>query len=81
MYKNILIALFISVFFIACSSTKNPTLPSTCLEKPSSGMCKALFYKYYYDEKDGSCKKFVWGGCGGNVPFQTLKECKSSCEK
>ncbi len=25
--------------------------------------------------------QFIWGGCKGNIPFESLKECKSLCEK
>lgn len=81
MKKNIVITFMISLFFISCSSTKEPKLDERCYEKPDTGMCKALFYKYYYNQKEGKCESFVWGGCRGNIPFETLKECKSSCEK
>lgn len=79
---NKILFILVSLIFTACSHTKvEPTINKQCLEKPKSGMCKALFYKYYFDEKEGKCKKFAWGGCGGNIPFHTLDECKTSCEK
>lgn len=78
--KFLLICL--TLLFTACSPTKTqPSVNKKCFEKPNKGMCKALFFKYYFDEKDKKCKKFAWGGCGGNVPFHTLEECKTSCEK
>ncbi|KAJ3036222.1 hypothetical protein HDV00_002976 [Rhizophlyctis rosea] len=52
----------------------------SCSLKPETGPCRALFYKYYYDSAAGQCKQFVWGGCGGVVPFQTETECEKSCE-
>jgi len=23
--------------------------------------------------------KFIWGGCGGVVPFETMEECNNEC--
>ena len=51
-----------------------------CYLEPDSGPCEAAIPKYYYDANDGVCKEFVWGGCGGTVPFDTLSECKE-CEQ
>ena len=76
-----IILVLVILIFTACTSNNNQVKPNPkCFEKPKTGMCKALFYKYYFNEKDGKCKKFVWGGCRGNVPFHNLNECKSSCE-
>lgn len=46
---------------------------------PDRGFCRAVFKRYYYDKKDKKCKAFIWGGCGGIVPFNTLEECKKNC--
>jgi len=52
-----------------------------CGLKPDAGLCKAYFPKYYYDKEEGKCKEFIWGGCDGVVPFQTLEECeKCDCK-
>ena len=62
----------------ACASKPIPV--DKCSLKPDAGLCKAYIPKYYYDQPAGQCKEFIWGGCGGTVPFDTLKECQSSCE-
>jgi len=36
--------------------------------------------KYYYDEEEKKCKEFIWGGCDGVVPFETLEECEEQCD-
>ncbi len=79
--KIILIA--VALLFSACATTttKTQSINKQCLEIPNPGMCKAYFKKFYYDSKDEKCKSFVWGGCGGNIPFNTLDKCKSTCEK
>ena len=39
----------------------------------------AAFPRYYYDSDAGQCKEFIWGGCGGVVPFETMADCKEGC--
>jgi hypothetical protein len=78
---NKLTLIIISLIFTSCTSTKEVSISDKCFEKPNPGKCRAYFKKYYFDNNDKTCKSFVWGGCGGNIPFKTLDECKSSCEK
>lgn len=47
---------------------------------PEAGECRAAFEIYYFDQSTQSCQKFIWGGCGGVVPFETLEECQKSCQ-
>ena len=42
---------------------------------PDPGPCEAAMPKYYYDPATRMCKEFLWGGCGGVVPFETMEEC------
>ncbi len=53
--------------------------PKSCDLAPEPGMCKAAFQRYYFDSQSGECKVFIWGGCGGVVPFETLDECLTEC--
>lgn len=48
-----------------------------CALVPDAGPCEAAFTRYYYDAGTGECKEFIWGGCGGTVPFETLEECEA----
>lgn len=50
-----------------------------CKLLPDPGECKAFFPRYYFDKEEGICKEFIWGGCNGVVPFNTLEECEA-CE-
>ena len=47
-----------------------------CSMKPDPGLCKAKLSRYFYNSKTNQCEEFFWGGCGGVVPFETLKECE-----
>jgi len=52
----------------------------SCYFTPNIGPCDAAFPKYYYNQEENECLEFTWGGCEGLVPFETLEDCKSSCE-
>ena len=51
-----------------------------CGAEPNAGECDAAFLRYYFNQQTGACEEFIWGGCGGTVPFDTLEECESSCD-
>jgi len=71
--------------FLACTEQpieskekENTTLgiaKNRCELVPDPGPCFAFFKKYYYDPIDRQCKEFIWGGCEGVVPFDTMEEC------
>ena len=43
--------------------------------------CLALFQRYYFDQDHKTCKRFIYGGCGGNNNnFQTKKDCSKACQ-
>ena len=69
--------LILIFFLIACD--KSDPLNDACYLIPDPGVCKGHFPRYYYDQDTEKCKEFVWGGCGGVVPFETMGECNSGC--
>ncbi|GFR11582.1 papilin [Trichonephila clavata] len=51
-----------------------------CDKAPDSGVCDAYMPRYYYDEITATCKKFIYGGCGGNRNnFRTEEDCYNTC--
>lgn len=51
-----------------------------CLHPRSTGYCKRYSVRWYFDGKDGVCRPFAYGGCGGNRNnFHTQAACTSSC--
>ena len=58
---------------------KDDPLDESCLLVPDPGLCQAAFPRYYYHSETDKCTQFLWGGCGGVVPFETLEECKNAC--
>ncbi len=49
-----------------------------CFLEPDPGPCEAAISRFYLGE-DRQCKEFLWGGCDGVAPFQTLEECRTAC--
>lgn len=57
------------------------TSSEQCELEPDPGLCKAYFPKYYFDQETQSCQEFIYGGCGGVVPFDTMEQCTQQCPK
>jgi hypothetical protein len=55
-------------------------LRKRCEMKPTSGHCKAAFFRGYYDTLAKKCTGFIHGGCGGTVPFYSVEACRNVCE-
>ena len=52
-----------------------------CELEPDPGLCKAYFPKYYFDDETQTCQEFIYGGCGGVVPFDIMEDCTQQCSK
>lgn len=77
MLKYILIG---SALISGCGAEPNAAqLAPACTLSPEIGPCRALIPKYYFDQKSQSCQQFGWGGCRGQVPFDTKQDCLSQC--
>ncbi len=75
MKKIFLGAIFLSLL-ISCDKEEDCKKSERCDLVPDPGLCQAYITKYYFDKTDGKCKEFIWGGCNGVVPFDTVEECK-----
>lgn len=52
-----------------------------CSLPKETGPCKAAFQRYYYDNVEQKCLKFIYGGCRGNENnFETIAECEQTCK-
>jgi len=80
--KNLLtLILLLSTVIFSCKK-EDCEKPDDCSLKPNAGLCEAYITKYYYDAEAGKCKEFIWGGCDGVVPFETLEACyECECSK
>lgn len=63
------------MLFAQYGCNKDCIKSSSCDLEPEAGPCFAAIPKYYFDKAEGKCKEFIWGGCYGVVPFNTLEEC------
>ncbi|MCJ7593155.1 MAG: BPTI/Kunitz domain-containing protein [Desulfobacterales bacterium] len=72
---------FVAALFLLLPPTVTQAdMDEGCLLSPDPGPCKALFWRYYFDRDKGRCERFIWGGCGGVVPFESLEDCQKACE-
>lgn len=74
---RIMMILLLGSLLGACQSTTS--LAPACSLKPESGKCRAAHTRYWFDAGSESCKAFIWGGCDGVVPFETLEDCQQTC--
>ena len=66
--------------FISCADDDKKNSDHPCGLIPDSGPCEAAIVRYYFDQEEQKCTEFIWGGCDGVVPFETLEECLQ-CER
>ncbi|XP_022256441.1 kunitz-type serine protease inhibitor A-like [Limulus polyphemus] len=51
-----------------------------CISQPDTGPCTAYIPSYYYDPDSYQCKRFIYGGCGGNGNrYNTVADCLAAC--
>merc|ERR1711976_198495 len=56
--------------------------PADCLLDKDPGDCDKFKKWYFFDVKKGKCKKFNYGGCGGNANlFKKKDECRQKCKR
>ncbi|HEX2966548.1 MAG TPA: BPTI/Kunitz domain-containing protein, partial [Syntrophorhabdaceae bacterium] len=63
---------------INAQSNKTDPLSERCTLKPDSGVCAAAMNRYYYESLTKECRMFIYGGCGGVVPFNTKEDCEKT---
>ncbi|KAK7075724.1 hypothetical protein SK128_022420, partial [Halocaridina rubra] len=55
-------------------------LQEICRQPAEVGNCRASIPSWYYDESQGRCIGFSYGGCGGNANrFQSVELCERQC--
>ena len=74
----LLVCICIPLFLGCCDDDQiddvNPC--PNCELEPMPGPCKAAIPRYYFDQEEKECREFIWGGCAGVVPFETMEECE-----
>jgi len=56
-------------------------LIENCYLPPSKGPCFAEQQRWYYDNINGECRDFIYGGCQGNGNrFPTKEKCEMVCK-
>jgi len=75
-----IIVLLTLLFVLTLTNCKKECFKSDdCNLEGKAGPCFGLHPGYHYDKKEKKCKEFIWGGCGGVLPFATMEDCEKSC--
>ncbi|MEE2876837.1 MAG: BPTI/Kunitz domain-containing protein [Candidatus Neomarinimicrobiota bacterium] len=72
--------LLVILIILACDETPCWDANPDCKLEPQAGPCKGMFERHYFDQKSGKCAAFIWGGCGGVVPFESMEACLTACD-
>ncbi|CAI5451245.1 unnamed protein product [Caenorhabditis angaria] len=63
-----------------CVKSSTETRVNICESDIDVGECSGVFQRFAFDKTINNCKKFTYGGCGGNGNnFATLQECTNRC--
>ena len=58
----------------------NPMSEACYLEPDPGTGCLAAIPMYYFNSQSQQCDMFLWGGCDGVIPFESLEGCQNTCE-
>ena len=65
-----------------CVPLPNKDSTNVCSLPKASGPCRAYFPMWFWDNSSNQCKRFVYGGCGGNKNrFVSSEDCRKTCAK
>ncbi|VDM34242.1 unnamed protein product [Hydatigera taeniaeformis] len=63
-----------------CEEVCAPDATNPCDLPIKTGRCRAFMPSWGYDRELGRCRRFIYGGCGGNRNrFPTRHECEMLC--
>ena len=58
-----------------------PKQKAVCFMPKIVGNCAQSIPSYYYDFVEGTCKRFTYSGCSGNLNrFETMDSCSYTCQ-
>ena len=83
MKKKIFIVLaIISLSNSNCNRDQEEDKKANCslAPAPAEERCEAAFKRAFFNPETEKCEVFIYGGCGGVVPFFNLEECRLYCE-
>jgi len=70
----------VAIVSLIINPEEEEELPEECYLEPDPGPCFGYMPMYYFNQDTQACEMFVYGGCMGLIPFQSLAECQNACE-
>ncbi|CAH3170321.1 unnamed protein product [Porites evermanni] len=68
------------IFLLNFASDYVKARPDFCNQDADPGHCMAYIPRFFFDQHDGKCKEFIYGGCEGNRNnFEKLQDCQNTC--
>ncbi|XP_064467888.1 PI-actitoxin-Aeq3b-like [Ornithodoros turicata] len=68
------------ILCLAAESYASILQRQACLLPPEPGRCMAYIPRFHYSRAAGTCREFIYGGCGGNTNnFRSFNECIAAC--
>ncbi|XP_054710494.1 kunitz-type U19-barytoxin-Tl1a-like [Uloborus diversus] len=62
------------------SEESGESSPDMCKQPAVPGKCRAFLPRFYFNDENGKCESFIYGGCDGNLNnFKSEEECEKSC--
>ncbi|XP_022817148.1 PI-stichotoxin-She2b-like [Spodoptera litura] len=66
----------LTILLIALCEARDPK----CLQPTDPGICFGYMPRFTFNNANGRCEPFVYGGCLGNENrFATLESCQAAC--
>lgn len=64
------------------STVQEESIPTkeNCKLKPDRGPCRAMMKGYFFNPTTKTCQEFIYGGCGGSLPFKSKEDCERLCK-
>lgn len=64
----------------AVAASEGRSIHDSCLASKVVGRCRASFPRWWYNATEGDCRRFFYGGCGGNDNnYLTKDQCLKRC--
>nr|BAO65571.1 G038_VD_Conkunitzin_precursor_conopeptide [Conus geographus] len=78
--RRLAVVLIVTSCLSALTVGDTRSVPDVCLQPMDVGPCERQLPRYYFNAVQVTCKRFDYGGCGGNQNrFNSKDDCLKKC--